>query len=149
MRAIHRHTALVEFLSVAQHILAHLTQVDVEVTTVLRSIVLFTGIDERIHQPELDIFHIGRLEIVRVEPAHHTAPTLLGNGQCTIGIQVGIQVIRTAFRGIESKVQDGQCSCSTIIATLVACRIELLDIDLAYIMVRELVQIALDMTRCE
>ena len=105
----------------------------------MRSIVLFTGIDERIHQPELDIFHIGRLEIVRVEPAHHTAPTLLGNGQCTIGIQVGIQVIRTAFRGIEGEVQDGQCSRGTIIATLVACRIEFLDIDLAYIMIRQLV----------
>ena len=115
----------------------------------MRSIVLFTGIDERIHQPELDIFHVGGFEVVRVEFAHHTAPTFLRNRQRTVGIQVGIQVIRTAFRGIEGEVQDGQCGRGTIIATLVACRIELLDIDLAHIMVRELVQIALDMTRCE
>ena len=73
-RAIHRHTALIEFLSIAQDILAHLTEVEVEVACIVGGITLLTGIDEGVEHPELDILDVRLLEVGSFQLAHHTAP---------------------------------------------------------------------------
>ena len=96
LAAINRHTALIELLAISQNIFAHLTQIDIEISSIFIGIRLFTGIEEWIKQPELDIFNVCLFEIIGIEFTHHTAPVELWILQCTICLQVfHIKVIRT------------------------------------------------------
>ena len=88
-RAIHRHTALIVFLSVAQYVLAYLAEVDIQVAAVFRRIGTVARINKGVEKPELHIFDVRLLKVVGVELAHHSRPFLLGHGQRTVGIEVG------------------------------------------------------------
>ena len=72
--AVDGHTALVELLSVAQHVLADLAQVDVQFSAVARRCAVLTGVDEGVEQPELHIFYIRLLEVGGLQPSHHASP---------------------------------------------------------------------------
>ena len=74
LRTVYGHAALIEFLAVAQHVFAHLAEVDVEVAAILVAVGLLIGVDERVEEPELDILDVGSLEIVGIELAHHASP---------------------------------------------------------------------------
>ena len=87
LTTIHWHTALVEFLAVAQYILAHLAQVKVQVAGIIVSGTLLTGIDKRIEQPELDILDVGLLKIVGFYLSHHAAPLGFGVQQLSVAVQ--------------------------------------------------------------
>ena len=106
--AIDGDSALIEFLAVAQDVLAHLAEVDVEVAAIVGGIALLVGIVEGVHEPELDILHVGSLEVVGVELAHHAAPPLQGIAQCSVEVDVGGQVVGTALRGVVGQVEHGQ-----------------------------------------
>ena len=118
--AVNGHTALVELLSVVQHILADLTQIDVEVATVVGSILLLRTVYEGVEEPELNIFDVGLLEIVGIQLTHHAAPVRQWQIQRTVHIDVGIEVIRTTFLRIISYIEDRQCRCGTAVGRLVA-----------------------------
>ncbi len=145
--AIDRHAALVELITVTQDVLADLTQIDVEVTAILRGSTFLTGIDEGVEHPELDVLDVCLLKVVGVQLTHHTAPALRGIGQRTVSVQVSGQVIGSALRRIVRQVQDGQRRGGTVVGALVAVGIELADIDLTHIVVRQLFQVALDVSR--
>ena len=101
--AVDGQTALVELLAVFEHVLAHLAEVDVKVAAHGRGIV---GIlDKGVHEPKLDVLDIGIFKIARFQFAHHAAPAGGGIGQMPVFIEVGVEVIRTALVGIESKVE--------------------------------------------
>ena len=144
LRAVDGQTALIELLTVMQDVLAHLTKVDVEVTTILMGVVLLVRIEERIHEPELNVLDIRCLEIGGLEFAHHTAPVLRGVVEPTVLQEVGVEVIRTALIGIVGNVQDGQRGCCTAIVALVAVGEQLVGVDLTDVEVRQLVEVALD-----
>ena len=108
-----------------------------------------TGIDEGIEQPELHIFYIRLFEVGSLQLTHHTTPALSGVTKRTVAIVVKRQVVRTTFLRVISQVQDGQCRHGTVIGTLVTVRIEFLHIDLTHIVVGQLVQVVLDMRRCQ
>ena len=146
-RAVNGHTALVELLSVAQNILADFSEVDIEVATVFRGFRFGLAIDKRIEQPELDILDIGRLEVVGVELTHHAAPATEGLVQRTFLRDVGREVIGAALGGIVCQVEDGQRIRSSAIGRLVTVGIELVDIHLTNVVVRQLLEVALDMAR--
>ena len=59
------------------------------------------------------------------------------------------QVVRAALLRIVGEVQDGQRRGGAVIGALLTVGIELLHIDLTHIVVRQLLQITLDMRRCE
>ena len=147
--AINRHTTLVELLAITQHILAHLTKVDIQLTTMFAGSTFLTGIDEGIEQPELYIFYIRLFEVGSLQLTHHTTPALGWITERTVAIVVKRQVVRTTFLRVISQVQDGQCRHGTVIGTLVTVRIEFLHIDLTHIVVGQLVQVVLDMRRCQ
>ena len=105
--AIHRHAALIELLTISQDILTDLTEVEIEVTRILRGRTVLTSVDEGIEQPELDIFDVGLFEVVDIELAHHTTPLRLRLTQRTVFIHVMRQVIRAALLRIVGEVQDG------------------------------------------
>ena len=130
-----------------QHILTDLTEVDVEVTSVIGGRTFLAGVDEGIEQPEFDILNVCLLEVVGVEFAHHTTPLRLWLAQCSVGIKVVRQVIGTSFLGVIGQVQDRQRRGGTVIGALLTVGIELLHIDLSHIVVGQLLQIALDMRR--
>ena len=88
LAAIYRHATLIEFLAITQDILAHLAQVDVEIATIIGSISLFAGIDERIEHPELDVFDVCLLEIVGIQLTHHSAPVALRILQGSVSLQI-------------------------------------------------------------
>ena len=88
-RAVHRHTALIVFLSVAQYVLAYLAEVDIQVAAVFRRIGTVARINKGVEKPELHIFDVRLLKVIGVELAHHSRPFLLGHGQRTVGIEVG------------------------------------------------------------
>ena len=103
--AIHRHSTLVELLSVAQDVFAYLTQVDVEVATIFGGVVRSVGVDEGVHHPELDVLHVGGLEVVGVEFSHHTTPVLRRVVECSVLRKVGIEVVRSTLVGIIGKIE--------------------------------------------
>ena len=142
-RVAHRHAALVEFLAVFQHVLAHVTQVDVEVT----ALVAVSVVDERVEQPELYILHVVRLEVACVYLAHHSAPPLLRVVQVAIGIQVRIQVVGTALLRIVGHVQNRKGVALALVG--VAVRIDFPHEHFPHVVVRKLVEVAFDMTWCK
>ena len=142
-----RHATLIVFLAVAQDILRHLTEVKIKVTRIVGGIALLPDIDKGVEHPELDIFDVRLLEVGGFQFTHHTAPLRLRLAQRTVAVQVARQVIGSSFLGIVGQVQHGQCRGSTVVGTLVAVGVEFLHIDLSHIVVGELFEVALDMTR--
>ena len=139
------HSALVELLTVAQHILAHLAEVDIEVATMTTGCTVLTSVDEGVEHPELHIFYISLLKVGGLQLAHHAAPLLLGVLQRSVAVEVECQVIRSALLGIVGQVEDRQRGNGAVVARLVAVGIELSYIDLTHIVVGELLQVVLDM----
>ena len=144
LTAIDGHATLIELLTVAEDILRHLTEVEVEIAAIIAGRSILTGVDKGVEQPELDILDIGLLEVVGVEASHHTAPLGLGLLQTSVGEEVAGQVIRAALLGIVGQVQHVEMSGSTVISTLSAVGIELFHVDLTHVVVRQLVEVALD-----
>ena len=144
-RTTHRHAALIELLAVTQDVLADFAEVDIEVAAIAAGILLVVGIDEGVHQPELDILHVGLLEVVGVELTHHTTPTGQRAVEQALRRHICRQVIRATLLGIVGQVKDGQRIGGTAIGRLVAVGIYLIDIDGTHIVVGELLDIALDM----
>ena len=147
--SVDRHTALIEFLAVTQHILAHLTKVNIKVATVWRGITLLATIYKWVKEPELHIFYIRRLEIIDVELAHHTAPFISRTWHRTVWIDSGWEIIWTALCWVIRQVKYRQRWCCSIICALVSVRIQLTNIYLTHIVVWQLLQVALDMWRSE
>ena len=149
LTAIDGHTALVELLAVAQHVLRHFAEVDVEVASILGGSTVPTLVDEGVHQPELHIFYISLLEVGGLQLAHHAAPLLRRVHQRTVGIELRRQIIRATLLRIVGQVEHRQRRGGTIVGGLVAVGVQLLDIDLAHTMVAELLKVALDMAGSE
>ena len=145
LTAIDGHSALIELLAVAEDILAHLAEVYIEVATVEMSIFALVAVDEGVEHPKLDILDVGGLEVARVQFAHHAAPLRLGLVEASVEGEVGIEVVRTTLVGIVGEVEDSKHRRLAAIVVLVALREELAGIDLAHIVVGELLQIAADM----
>ena len=144
--AVNGHAALIEFLTVTQHILTHFSQVNVEFTAITA---VAACIGKGIHHPELNVFNVGSLKVIGVQFTHHSAPSLLRIGQCAVGIQIGIQVIGTTLLRIIGQIQNRQCRCGTVITALVAVWIKLSHIHFTHIMVGKLFQVAADMSGCQ
>ena len=106
-------------------------------------------IDEWVHHPEFYIFDVGFLEVVLVELSHHTTPSvvLVLILKSTIFVKIGIEVVRTTLLWIVCKVEDIQGCCCTTICALATVRIQLADIYLTNIVVRQLLKVILDVSR--
>ena len=131
--SIHRQAILKELLLIFQDILGDLTQVEIKITT-LGGLVVHEGI----HQPELDIFIVGGLQICRLDLTHHTTPTFLRIGQRTIRVDIiGIQVIGTTLVRIVSEVQDRQSG--IIVRSQLLAREKLLIVHATHEMVGEII----------
>ena len=73
----------------------------------LSSFICLISINEWVHQPELDILHIGIFKVAVVQLSHDTCPTFFWVIQITIRSHVGyIQVIRTPLLWIIGQVQS-------------------------------------------
>ena len=128
-----------------KNVLTNLTQVDIEVASVLAGRTFLTGIDERIEHPELDIFDVGRFKIAVIQLPHHATPLLFGIVKQPLCRQIRVEVVRSTLAWIVRKVQDWESSRGSTIATLVALGVQLPDIHLANVMIGQLFQVALDM----
>ena len=133
----HGHAVLVELLAVLEHVLAHLTKVDVHVATAC-----FGVVDEGVEHPELDVLDVGALKVGRRELAHDTAPALLGIGELAVGSKVGVEVVGAALVGVVGEVEHREGRRLAVGALLVG--VELALVDLTHVVVGELVEVALD-----
>ena len=140
--AIHRHTTLVEFLTILQDVFAHVTEVDVEITTIVAGFV--ASVDEWVEQPEFDVLHVGCLKIAGIEFSHHTTPTLRWVVEASAIIHIGVEVIRTTLVWIVSKVENRQRVAFSLVHILVW--IYFTNKHLSHIVVGELVEVALDVS---
>ena len=145
--AVDGHAALVEFLAIAEDILAHLSQIDVEVAAIVGGCAFLTGIDEGVEHPELDILDVGLLEVGGLQFAHHAAPLRLGLSQGAVAVEVARQIVRATFLRIVSQIEHGERRGGTVVGTLVAVGVKFLHIDLSHVVVRQLIQVALDVAR--
>ena len=94
---------LKRFLSIAQDILAYISQVNVQVTTSKCSIRVG---QKWVHEPELNILNVGFLKIGIVQFAHDTAPTLVRVGQLTIHSDLfGRNIVWSTLIRIVAQVQ--------------------------------------------
>ena len=92
--------------TIAQDILTHVSQVDIQITTFKRRI--WVG-QEWVHQPELDILNIRLLKIRVVQLTHDTTPTRFWIGQFTIATNlIRRNIIRTTLLWIVTQVQYRQ-----------------------------------------
>ena len=145
LRPVDGHSALVELFAVAEDVLAHLAEVDVEVAAIPVGVGLVLAVEEGVEEPELDILDVGGLEVAGVELAHHAAPSCRGVGQRGVGVEVGVEVVRSSLGGIVGQVEDlERCRLSGVVA-LVAEGEELAYGHLADVEVGKLVEVALDM----
>ena len=132
-----------------QDILAYLTQVDKQVAAIVAGIALVLGIDKGVQQPEFNILHIGSLEVVGIQFSHHSAPPLIRIAQLTVQGHIGCQIVGAALLGIVSQVEHVQRISGSAVGALVTVGIELVHIDGSYIVVAQLVQVALDVAGCQ
>ena len=145
---VYGHAALIEFLAVAQHILTHLTQIDIEVAAILIGVGLAVGVDKRVHEPELDVFDVRRLEVCVVEFAHNATPTALGIEQVEVGIDIRIvEVIRSAFGWVERQVE--RLDCRSLAVVEFAIGPNFFGSHLANIRARHLTKVVLEISRAE
>ena len=101
--AVDGQTVLERFHTIFENIFRHLAQVEVEVTALVVGLGL---VEEGVHEPELDILDVGRLEVGIVHLAHDTAPPFLGIEQPPLFVDiVGIEVIGATFLRIERKIE--------------------------------------------
>ena len=139
--AIQWHSAFEIFLAVLQDVLRHFAQVDVEVGSVIAGLVAV--VDEGVEHPEFEVLDVHRLEVGVVHLAHHAAPLLAGFQELTVLVDVGREVVGTALLGIVGQVEHGQRR-GRVVAVLGLLGIELALVDFADVVVRELVEVALD-----
>ena len=133
-------SALVELLAILEHVLAYLTEVDVEFATVA---LVVARVDEGVEHPELDVFEVLRLEVGVVHLAHHAAPVLLRGQESAVCVKVGVEVVGSSLGGIIGQVQHVQRS-GLLVGVLFLVGVEVALEDLADVVVGELVEVALD-----
>ena len=141
---IDRHSTFIEFLAIPKHILAHFTQVDIEIAAPIAAVGI---IDERIKEPELDVFDVSRLEITGIQLAHHTSPGVARSRQMSLNVQLRIEVIRSALLRIECQIEYRKGRRSTIVAALVPIGEQFIHIDFPDVMVGQLVEVAFNVSR--
>ena len=146
---IHGHATLVKLLAVSQYVLAHLSQVKIKISAIVSGIGLLVGVEEGVEQPKLNILHVCGLEIAVVQLSHHSTPPALRIRQRAVHVQIGIKIIRAALRGIISQVEDTQRVSGTAVGALITIGEQLPDINFSDIMVTQLVEIRLDVGRCQ
>ena len=88
-------------------------------------------------------------EVVGVELTHHSSPFRLWRAQAAVGVHLCGEVVGATFFGVVSEIEYRQGGGGSIIGALVTVGVELADIDLTYIVVGELFEVALDMCRGE
>ena len=117
---------LERFLAIAQYILAHVTEVDVQFAVVVGRVL---GIGQsRIHKPELDILDVRFLKVRIIQTTHHTSPTFLWIGHSSVrAYLVGADVVLSALLGIERQVEYRHFRID--VAGFLAIRIDLILID--------------------
>ena len=112
-RLVGRRQAILEGkLTVVEQVLADGTEVQIE----FPSRVVLAVLVEGIHHPELDVLHVGELEVGGEQGALDAAPPLLGRLQRAVGIQardgtdaLGRQIVVGSSDGrIEREVEGGQ-----------------------------------------
>ena len=92
--------------AISQNILADITQVDIQVTTLKGSIIIS---QEWIHQPELDILDIRFFKVGVIQLTHNTAPTSLWVGQLTIHVYfTSRDIVWTTLIRIVTQVHNRQ-----------------------------------------
>ena len=64
-------------------------------------------------------------------------------------VEVGIEVVRTAFLRIICQVEEVERCCCSAVGALAAVRIQLADIHFTHIVVRQLLKVVLDVRRCQ
>ena len=132
---------LKRLLAIAQDILTHITEVDIQLSV----IPLRIG-ERRIHHPEFDILDIGAFEIRIVQATHHTTPTLTRVGQLALIIDLrSAHVILSSLLRIVRQVQDRQLG--VLVSRLLLIRIDLLLIHNTGAMVAQCGDIVADMRR--
>ena len=148
--AIDGHSALVEFLPVAQDVFADVSEVDIQVGSHAVGVAdaVLSGY-EGVEHPEFQILYVCVLEVREVEFAHHSAPSFLREGEPSFCVEFCREVVGSALLRVEGEIENGQCVCRSAVAALVAVGVELADIHLAHIMVRQLVEVALYVCRSE
>ena len=132
-----------------EHIFGNLTQVQIEIASIIISVGFSIGIDERIKQPELYIFYICPFEIIGIKLSHQSSPMPFRIGKRTVVVQIGIKIIGTTLVRIIGQIEYIQCRRRAIIVANIFLRIEFARCNLTDIMVGKLLQIALQMSRCE
>ena len=80
-----------------EHIFGNLTQVQIEIASIIIGVGFSVGIDERIKQPELYIFYICSFEIIGVKLSHQSSPMSFRIGKRTVMVQIGIKIIGTTL----------------------------------------------------
>ena len=125
-----------EFLAVLHNVLGHLAQVEVEVAAHIH---LF--VDERVEHPEFYVLYVGTLEVGGCELACDAAPTFFGVVEFAVCIEVGVEVVGASLIGVECYVQQRECGTFAVCRFLVGEELAL--IYLAYIVVGQLLEVAL------
>ena len=105
-RFVQWQSVLKRLTPVAQDIFAHISQIDIQITSLKHCI----GVSQEwIHQPELDILNVCLLKIRIVQFTHDTTPTRFWVGQFTIATYlIRRNVIRTTLFWIVTQVQYWQ-----------------------------------------
>ena len=145
-RAVDGEPALIELLTVFEDVFGDFSEIDIEIASSSRFPTLFL-VDERVEHPKLYILDIGSLEVVGVKAPHHAAPVLCGVVEGSVVVEIGIEVVRTTLVRVVGDVHTRQCRRGSRVATLIAVRVELPDVDLAHVRIGEHVQVALYMRR--
>ena len=143
--AVGRESTFVEFTAVFEHVFGDFAQIEVQVACIVRH--LPVDFREGIHHPKLHVLHIGRIEVRRFDATHHATPALCRVAQFTVAVERGVEVVRTAFVGIEGQVEDGKGGRILIVQALVG--VEVAGINFSHARVGELLHIVLDVARCE
>ena len=105
-------------------------------------------IQKRIHQPELHILYVALLEIGIVKLAHDAAPPAFRIQQRALLVYIiGVEIIRSAFRGIKRQIQSLHSRRLTV-GELTAGE-NLHRRHLTHIRIAQLIHIALDIRRTQ
>ena len=138
--AVDGYAVLVALETILENVLGDFAEVDVQVAALGVGVV---GVEERVEEPELDVFDIGLFEVGVVETAHDAAPALFGVLQASVTADVvGVEVVRAALGGVERQVEGLHNLALAVFG--VAAGEDFAHLDLADVRVGELFEVGLE-----
>ena len=141
--AAHRQAVFERFAAILEHIFRNFTQIEIQISSGVHT---QTVVNKGVHQPKLNVFHIGCFEIghARFYSTHDSSPALFRIGQSAIGLHAfRIEIIRPPLFRVIRNIHHRQQT--RLIKLQITVGIDFFFVDRPHIVIGQLLIVVADM----